>query len=487
MTAPYSNAEPADTPALRAPGGAEAVRARTGTTAATVAAWTAFAAGVGLRFDYIFRHNQPMDHLFSDMKGYYDRAQDFCNPEYIPSIADTVHPPGGYYYFGMLMKLDRTFLLGQMDLLGPVQFAGSVLAVLLVAGIAYELFGRRVALVALAMASLYYPLWDYFGFLLTEGPFMVCLLLSFWLLLRSLRSKGAARGLYGLFAGTVLGCAAGFKSVALPTAFLVFVALLAAVRLRRLPRGTLTITAATLGLLLILTPLAVRATNLTNDEFAKRSGKFHFCLIANDASRNIMMGHYGRIGAVEFQDPDRALTYIFGSPSAAQNGYGRDGSSYVVKVGVYDNSKLLAMTLDWVSKHPVEALQLSFDHMFDLFFGTYGWPSSAMPQNHGWVRTFAQIFLVFVLLPACIVTVQRWREMVRLKPEAFGELLLVLPLIGLAFVAFLSLGEPRYRIPYDGFLLVLAARFYCGRHPGDRAPITVAEPDALTPAEAPGA
>ncbi len=41
-----------------------------------------------------------------------------------------------------------------------------------------------------------------------------------------------------------------------------------------------------------------------------------------------------------------------------------------------------------------------------------------------------------------------------------ADLLMLLPVIGIVGLVFLTLGEPRYRTPFDGFLIILAAAFY---------------------------
>jgi hypothetical protein len=38
-----------------------------------------------------------------------------------------------------------------------------------------------------------------------------------------------------------------------------------------------------------------------------------------------------------------------------------------------------------------------------------------------------------------------------------------MPVLGLMVAGFLALGEARYRVPFDGFLVLLAARMFAGR------------------------
>ena len=56
-----------------------------------------------------------------------------------------------------------------------------------------------------------------------------------------------------------------------------------------------------------------------------------------------------------------------------------------------------------------------------------------------------------------------WSKRHRLiRPHAGGlpEALLFLPMLGLMLGVFLTIGEARYRIPFDGFMILLAARWY---------------------------
>jgi hypothetical protein len=108
--------------------------------------------------------------------------------------------------------------------------------------------------------------------------------------------------------------------------------------------------------------------------------------------------------------------------------------------------------------------------VFDLFVGSVPWPSSAT-RFGGLANLFQQIYLVFILLPAAIYLWDHAGAALRMEPSAAGCALLVIPLLGLSMAAFLTIGEPRYRIPYDGFTIILAACVYAGRYREPRAVI----------------
>lgn len=413
---------------------------------APACALAAYLAGVVLRYEFILVWNRATSKecLFSDAFAYYKSAADYCNPRYIPSICDTIFPPGGKYYFGVLMQLDPS-----MEMAMYVQFLLSCVIPLLLYVTAGRLFGRRNGLFALGFSSLYFPLWEYYGYFMTEGPFLFLILFTFYLLLRSLQAETRVPAwLWGLAAGLTLGLSAAFKSLALASALLVFAALLAFFRrfkLRMLP----TLAASTAGLLMVLSVISMHATRLNEDRFL---------LIANDAPRNFLLGHHGRVGMATFTDEKRHFIHEFGGPVAAQRGY---QDHLQLNVGVYEGAEQYRMAVDWMKAHPGEALLQSLEHAFDLFYGSVPWPG-AVRSYHSWSIFFSEVFLVLLLFPAGIHLVQHGREMLRLKPRYCADLLVFLPVLSVFMVAFLFAGEPRYRIPYDVFMILLASRAYCG-------------------------
>ncbi|MCZ7647645.1 MAG: glycosyltransferase family 39 protein [Planctomycetota bacterium] len=430
-----------------------------------LAAWTLFVAGVIVRFLYVFNWYPTMTLLFSDSKGYFDTAQQFLDPNYTPGIADTIHPPATRWFFGTMLWLGRIVCPQEpMYVSQAFQFVMCSLLPLLLCGIGYDLFGRRTALFALAFASAYYPLFDYACYVMSEAPFTFFMVLSFYLLIRSLKTKGLASTALGLLAGIALGVTAAFKSVVLPSAFFAFLLLIAVGRLRRFPVSRALLTAS-IGLILVLTPLSIRASRLSG----------HFCLIANDAARNVLIGHYGEVGSIHFIDKDRGITHVFGCPAAVQKGH---LAQIPVPIGAYENGKCLDLAFKWMKENPWRSLQMSIEHVFDLFYGTLPWPSNVLYQAKPWVILYSQVFLCLVLIPMVVHLLKHRREILRLEPAYCGDALLLVPLFGIMLAAFIALGEPRYRIPYDGFMLLLASRLFVGRRPGDAQLVPDAGPGA---------
>jgi hypothetical protein len=154
------------------------------------------------------------------------------------------------------------------------------------------------------------------------------------------------------------------------------------------------------------------------------------------------------------------MTHVFGSPVNAQRAL---QNNVTFNFGVYDAPRALQEAWQWSTNHAVEAVLLSIEHVFDLFVGSIPWPSSATRFN-GLANLYQQIYLVFILLPACIYLWGHARPMMRMDQSSVGSALLLLPLLGLMIAAFLTIGEPRYRIPYDGFTIIFAACAYVNRY-----------------------
>lgn len=436
---------------------------------AALIALICFGVGIFFRYMYIFRWHPMLDYIFSDMMLYSNAVDTSLNPKWIADINDTVFPPGTKVFFRTLKLLDPS-----MDLAMTIQFLLACATPILIGLMAAKLFARRTGWYACAMASLYFPLFDLNGYLLSEGPFIFFLLLAAWFFtagITAARPRSPRTLACALAAGIFLGIAASFKSVALPAGAFVLAGLVIMVWRHKLPLRRF-IAAGVVGLLLVLVPLSVRATRLSEGRF---------CLIANELSRSVLLGHFGNIHHVNFQDARRDYYYVFGCPTGNQHGYTRE---VTLPVGVYENGPILAEAWTWTKAHPITSFMLSVEHIFELFFTSECWPSYDRPLMQHWVILFHELFIVFILFPAVLYLLSRRREMLRLDPGAAAEIFLTLPVLALAVSAFISIGEARYRVPFDAFLIILAARFFSRRAPA-RAPLVQAVETRVSVAPAP--
>lgn len=403
-----------------------------------------FAAGTLCRYVYLFIWHRATHHVYSDMQGYVEWAQRFFRADRAPSIMDTFHPPGTPILFGLLYELDSSWSAAI-----TAQWLMSIGIMVLVFQIARLLYDARVALVALGITAFYLPFIHYAGVFLADNPFTFFLLVAFLLFVYSTRATRLRHAtLLAVAAGVTAGFAASFKNAILGSLIVTGVgfAVLAwrhAGRVKILCIGL----GATLGLALVFAPMAVRCTRLNEGRF---------CLAATNTACNVLMGHYGKKAMFHWHDTARGIEIGFGSPTAAINGYTVDVD---LPFGVYDSDQNMQLAVQWIRDNPGAALEESFLHILELFKGVTLWPLMQFGTvDYG--RLAQQLYWWLVLLPGCLWLARRARLVVRLRYEAQSEVLLLLPLVGLMGVVFLSIAEVRYRVPFDGFMIILAAKFY---------------------------
>jgi 4-amino-4-deoxy-L-arabinose transferase-like glycosyltransferase len=409
------------------------------------AAGGAFTLGLLWRVLYVFVFHPAERFLYKDMELIHRVAVSLFRPGHRPSLVDTLAPPGAPMFFGTLLALDPSYRL-----VHGAQLLLSALVPVLVAAIALEIYGRRIAAWALIVASLYFPFIDYAGYLLTENPFLFCLCAAVYCWLKLLRSADASHAArWGVAAGLFWGCAAAFKTHgALLCLASCAVAALCGWRTgnRKLLGG---FAASVAALVLFLTPLVVRATRLNESRFT---------FLASNGVFNTYLALLPGVAGGKFHDEKRGYHFEYGSPARWQRGY-RDFVD--VPYGPYDRAEILELIRQSVRERPMETLRVAVDNFLDLFLHD-PWPSAFNGQRR--LSSFFQtLFLPFILLPAGLYLWRRRRALRR--SESLGELLLVVPVVGMALLSFVTGAEIRYRVPFDGFLILFALCAYLGAEP----------------------
>ncbi len=403
-----------------------------------------FLTGCVLRYEFICITNRPIDpaNIIGDAGWYINEAVHFFDKDYVVSLYNTLFPPGAPFYYAVLRTIDPS-----MDLLILTQWLLSCLLPPLLALTAFKLFGRENAVYVLLFSSLYFPLWEFFGYFISEGPFIFALYSAFLLLILSLQAKTAKTSIIaGLAGGVMLGGAAACKSVALLTAGLVFTALLALTKGRK-HRTASAFFSALVGVALVIAPVSIRATRLNEGRFL---------LIANDAPRTFLLGHQGRVGLTWWIDKQRNFQINFINPSTSQHNY-IEQRTY--NFGPYDGSRNYAAGLDWIRNNPLEALLLSIEHVFDMFAIALPWPGYFRDYAE-WTIFFNEIFIALILFPALLHLAKISRSILRRDTRYLYDLLTAAAAFSIYLIAFLFLGEGRYRICYDGFMILLASRAF---------------------------
>jgi Dolichyl-phosphate-mannose-protein mannosyltransferase len=418
----------------------------------------AFAWGVAIRVDYVLRSHRPQDFIYSDMEFYLQVARRLAENTYPLGPWDVTHPLAFPALLAQLLKLDPS-----LSLASYVQLAFSLLVPLAAGLLGAAAFGRRTGLAMIGFASLYWPYIDYGGFFLSEVHFIFWLALAFAGLLGAKRASTPLKaGAASVVAGLALSIASAFKSVAIPAALCFFaVDGLAALLARSTPatasradprastlverlsgvilRGTVTL----LCTLPVLAPLARTCT---------RANAGKFCVTGNKVGADFLLGHYGRIGGIHWND-----NYQFGSPGAYLRHYTEVSQ---VPFALTDSPANAAEAWRWIAKHPIDSLVLSLDHVYDAFFGVGAWPSYA---TRGWrgAHLSQYAFLVLLFLPTMYVCERLLRRGLR-DVVASRSLLVLSPIAALAVTVAIATGEVRYRIPFDLFFMVVVCALAMG-------------------------
>ena len=412
-----------------------------------IIAWLAFALGVGWRIFYIGVAHRPDRHIYADMAYYADLALRINDPNNVQTIYDTIFPPGTAYLLAGAWRLSNDWSAAIL-----IWLTLSCITPLLIYVTAKRLGGWRVAHICLIFASLWFQFIDYGGFFLAETPFIACLAGGFALTAFALTASN--RWIFLASAAGAAAClvlSATFKSQSLATCaiwIIMIVACCPRILFRQMAWG-LTIVLSVSMLLLI--PVATRTSSL--------AGGFH--LVSTNGSLNMLIGHYQPdIAVLKFTDPVTGFYYVTANPTTLQKG---NTGEHDFNFGAFDGRKCQAAAWQWIRDNPLQSTILSIDHVIDLYAGgTYPWPNTNTPYRD-WMNLWEKFNLLCICLPALLYVHNASRSAFsQRKLPPFDDILCISAIMLLWATVFMTMGEPRYRIPYDLFSFYLAAKWYAG-------------------------
>ena len=414
-----------------------------------------YLCGIALRAIYTFHVQPPENFITSDMFFYVSLSKKYAAMHGPVDPWDVTHPLG---YPALLAFL--TSEGGSLVRVVYLQFVLSCLVPPAVGLLGAAAYGRRTGLLASMFASLYFPFIEYGALFLTEIHFIFWLAVSFTLLFTIYRVRRPKVALMlAAASGVTLSVATAFKSVALPAAFLLAVvegvALLLALpgvdaraRLKRLQPWAIRWAVAGIAAMPLL---AVQARACTH------ANRGRFCVSGNKIGADFLLGHYGRVGAIDWNPPGGDGGARFGSPGSYLRRY--EGSARV-PFQYNDSEANSREAWRWIGAHPAEAAVLSLDHIYDLFFGSGMWPGYGHP-TWVWTHLSQYIFLAFLfvpLVPICAGILRRgWRTALTSRTA-----MLLAPIAALTLTVAYATGEVRYRIPFDIFLIAIVCSAVSG-------------------------
>jgi hypothetical protein len=423
----------------------------------------AYGIGVYARWVYILQVHHPRNHVYSDGEPITALAELLTNPSGHQEFFHTIWPPGASAFLALNLTFDPS--LGSAAVW---QFVLSALSPLPIAHAAHLAYGRRAAWVALAMSALHFGFIHYGGFFLSEALFQFAVAVAVWATVVVLAATGpppatgnvaatrpASAGTLlgaGVVCGLSWGLAFSFRSNALPVALFAASWLCVRWARRKNRRAFVGLAGGLIGMLLVVAPLSQRCTQLVGQ----------FCPGASNGAMNVALGHAPDVGGLHFvplPGERRDVGNWWFPPALGQHGY---RGTAEVSGSVYDTSRVLTWVKDRFVRDPVEFAAKSLGNALDLFGSTL-WPEDFEPLARRRATILEQVVLVFVLIPGMAMWGLNIRKMVKRRDIGCTEAFLTSAVLGVFLVAAASLGEARYRIPFDALFILMATRALAGK------------------------
>lgn len=414
-------------------------------------------AALVVRLNWNLKIHPPADFAYSDMGGYIDRANQMFTWPWTPKAYFTLFPYGTHAFI-FLVKLvagrdNKTALGVAFALLGTMAVAYTYATV--------ERFTTRrlVWLLSGVLLVFYYPWISLSGYALSETPFAACVAATAFYALR-LADKGRTRDawLLGLFLalGTIV------RPQHLVSAVFLFVHFYFRRSSWKSFRRGLWIRVA-VPLALILAASSVRLYWHTSNKW--KGGTIG--LVSTNGPLNYA---FGRCHSTAIEANAKDGKGFFGPPSfGALNSFSKDnkikpifpldpamGETVKFTGHMWDAKPLAEVARVCVEKTGYwRQAKYAMTHVILLWGYNIIWPDQGQkPQFREPMLRWSGIHAVAILPPAALLMFFAFRR------KHARIMLLALHVWAEVLVAMLYFGDTRYRAPYDGLLIILAATGY---------------------------
>ncbi|MEP7123435.1 MAG: glycosyltransferase family 39 protein [Byssovorax sp.] len=393
----------------------------------------------------------PLDYRRSDMGMYLGRAAQMLDAPWTPQPYFTLFPYGTH-----LLVFGLKGLFGRENSVAfSVAFAATgALAVGYTFALAERLSPRRqVRWIAGLVLALYYPWISYSGLVLSETPFTLALAASAFYALR-LGDRGRLRDAWSL--GLALALGATFRPQILLSAALLGLHFLVRRRSwRGLTRGHVARVAAPIVLVLAASSVRLywhtstgwRGGQLglisTNGPLNYAFGRCHATAITSDGGGYFSSPSLTTLALVE---KNRRPRPIFPLDPVFEATAHFDG-----KMWEPDGAYALAHRCVEKSGYLVQA-RFALTHVVLLWAYNLPWPDSGQPARFRVPMSVFAILHGILILPPALLAIG-----LSLRRRSARRLLLTLHPLAMIATAMIYFGDARFRVPYDGLLIVLAA------------------------------
>jgi hypothetical protein len=418
---------------------------------ASLVAVTALALAVRLYWNLGI--HPPLDQRRSDMGMYLGRATEMLDKPWIPQPYYTIFPYGTH-----LLAFALKWLFGRENSVAfSVAFAAlGALAVGYTFATAERLSPRPAARwIAGLTLALYYPWISYCGYVLSETPFTLALAATAFYSLR-LADRGRPRDAFRL--GLSIAIGAVFRpQILLSAAFLGLHVLARRRAWRGLTRGHFARVAA--PIVLVLAASSARFYWHTSTGTGLHGGQLG--LISSNGPVNYVFGrcHATQItsdGKSSFTSPAlTALAYQEKNPRARPI-FPLDpvlGASVHFSGNMWEPAGAYELAHRCVEKSGYLAqARFALAHVVLLWAYNLPWPDQAqIPRFRRPMEVSAVLHAILILPLAAVAIVLAFRR------RGARRLLLAAHPLAMIAMAMIYFGDARFRVPYDGILIVLAA------------------------------
>lgn len=368
------------------------------------------------------------------MQGYYERAVKFAVGDK-EDIYDTFYPPATQIVYSFLIKIINPFFWIKL-----FNVFVNIATCFLIYLISKELFNRQAGYIGLFIACFNYLFIDFTGYLLSETFFAFTLAFMFYCFLKSvIAHKQSLRWLYSFLAGLFIIIAGATKS-----SILLFIPLFGLWWFLNFKKYKIFSNLAfyMAGFLPLFILMTLRFHSLTGE----------YGIISTNGGFNFFQGR-SHIRDARFEDKKRSMGYLFASPVAVRKNYTYNDS---FQTGPYDSKFFYHKGIEEMKKDIPRTLLYSFENLYDLFLLPDVWPSFAIDKPFPNVIKLASwLFILLVLIPSFFVIIVCSRVVL-----SGVRIILIFPIITILITSFVFYGDPRFRVPYDVFFIILAGYFY---------------------------
>jgi 4-amino-4-deoxy-L-arabinose transferase-like glycosyltransferase len=391
-------------------------------------------SGFVLRYLFVFYFHPPEAYIYSDMQGYFDRAF-HIHTGLKEDIYGSFYPPATHFVYSFFFAAKNPVLW--MKWFNVIL---SSLTCMLIYFSTNRLFGNKAGMIALILSSFNYLFIDFSGYILSETLFTFSLALMFWLFLESILSDQIrTKRFYAIFAGFAIIASASVKS-----SILLFLPLFAIWWLFNIKKHRIlyNLPFYALGFIPLLIILIIRFHNLTGE----------FGIVSTNGGFNFFQGR-SHIKDLHCIDEERGTYYMFASPVAVQKNYSYNDTFHA---GPYNSDFFYKKGIDLVKQNPWRSLKYSAQHITDLFITASIWPSFAIKEPFpALIRLFNILGFILIIIPAFFAGIIKFKYL-----WSGVGLLTLFPILVIILTSAIYYGDPRFRVPFDVFFIMLASLFY---------------------------